>query len=251
MAEKSLRVLLVDDDSSCREELRQCLAAFPYISVAGEADSATSAIMQLQSQQIDLAFLDIELGTDSGFQLARHIHKAFPACMVIFLTGHVNFALEGYEYGPVDFLVKPVNLMRLEQALLQVRARLEPYAAQAAAEDACIGIQSGNQLEIVNVQKILYLEKKGWKVLLVCEDGKTISSRDSLQTLEPTFLPRGFFRCHQSFLIPVRRIRSVQLDESKYTYSIYLDGTDTPIPLSRNRVSGLRQMLSERGLVIH
>ena len=250
MAGKTLQVLLVDDDPSCREDLRQSLSAFPYISVAGEADSAASAIMQMQTKQIDLAFLDIELGTDSGFQLARHIHRAYPACLVIFLTGHVDFALEGYEYGPVDFLVKPTNLMRLEQALLQVRGRLEPYGGQPAAEDDCIGIQSGSRLEIVQVQKILYLEKKGWKVLLVCEDGETISTRESLQTLEPTFLPRGFYRCHQSFLVPLRRIRSVQLDGS-HTYSLYLEGLETPIPLSRNRYGELRQLLSERGLAIY
>lgn len=249
MAGKPLRVLLVDDDPSCREELRQTLSAFPDISVVGEAGDTASAVRLLRSAAVNLVFLDIELGAESGFRLAQYIHKAFPDCLVIFLTGHVNFALEGYEYGPVDFLVKPINLIRLEQALLQVQERQQLSGRDSG--DVRIGIQSGNRLEIVDVQKILYLEKRAWKVELVCEGGKTISTRESLQALEPDFLPYGFYRCHQSFLIPIRRIVSIQLDDSKSTYSIQLDGTDAVIPLSRQRLHPLRQLLNERGLEIH
>ena len=251
MPGKVLQVLLVDDDPSSREELKQHLAAIPDVSVVGEAGDTNAAILQLRSQPVDLVFLDIELGRDSGFRLAQHIHTAFPTCLVVFLTGHVDFALEGYEYGPVDFLIKPVNLIRLEQAILRVRERLDLYPKEDADEDLSIGIQSGHQLEIVDIRKILYLEKRGWKVQLVLEDGSSLATRDSLQSLEPDFLRRGFFRCHQSFLIPVRRIRSVQMDQSKNTYSIRLEGIDTPIPLSRDKVAPLRQLLSERGMGIH
>lgn len=239
-----LRVLLVDDDSACLGELRRDLSAFPYVTVAGEARNASEAIALLQRGAANLAFLDIELGAESGFRLARHIHAAFPACKVIFLTGHVDFALEGYEYGPVDFLVKPVSLLRLEQALLRVR---EQAGAAREGGDTRIGIQSGNRLEIVSVQKILYLEKRGRQVLLACEGGENIVTRETLQKLEPAFLPHGFYRCHQSFLVPLRRIRSIRQDESRHTYSLLLEGTAERIPVSRDRFGELRTLLARSG----
>ena len=247
MPNRMLRVLLVDDDTSCRQDLSDKLSAFPYVSIVGEAGDISSAVIKLQRGQIDLVFLDIELGQDNGFQLARHIHTVFPFCKVIFLTGHVDFALEGYEYGPVDFLIKPASLLRLEQALLRV---YEQFELPREVEDVRIGIQSNTRLEIVSVRKILYMEKKGRQVMLLCEDGEEIITRETLQKLEPAFLPHGFYRCHQSFLVALNRIRSIQLDDSKHTYSLLLEGTEARIPLSRDKVSELRQVLSASGLAI-
>lgn len=244
----TLRVLLVDDDSQCLGELKTLLSSFPYVTVVGESLNTSNAISLLHSRKADLVFLDIELGNESGFQLARHIHQAFPGCKVIFLTGHVNFALEGYEYGPVDFLVKPVNILRLEQALLRVQEQRTPPFEK---EEVRIGIQSGNRLEIVDISNILYMEKKNRQVMLVCETGETIVTRETLQKLEPAFLPHGFYRCHQSFLVSLDRIRSIQLDGSKCTYTLLLNGTDARIPLSRDRVSDLKHLLSGSGLMMH
>lgn len=240
-----LRILLVDDDPACREELRQHLAAFPYAAVVGEAGDLSTAIACLRNEAADLIFLDIELGGESGFDLARHIRNTNPSCKIIFLTGHVDFALEGYEYGPADFLVKPTNLLRLEQALLRVREHLEAFRH---TEDTRIGIQSGNRLEIVSVRQVLYLEKRGRQVVLVCEGGEELMTKEPLQKLEGAFLPHGFYRCHQSFLVPLRRIRSIQLDDSKHTYFLLLDGTDARIPLSRDKCGELRRLLSLTGL---
>lgn len=246
MESDTLHVLLVDDELACREELRRYLAAFPYVTVIGEAFDIPSTIACLQQSPVELVFLDIELGRDNGFLLARHIHTSYPGCKIIFLTGHVDFALEGYEYGPVDFLVKPTNLLRLEQALFRVRQQREIISK----EDVRIGIQSGNRLEIVNVQNVLYLEKRGRQVHLACENGEELVTRETLQKLENVFQPHGFYRCHQSFLVPLHRVRSVRLDDSKHTYYILLEGTQTPIPLSRDRFSELRQLLSQGGLKI-
>ena len=78
MPGKVLQVLLVDDDPSSREELKQHLAAIPDVSVVGEAGDTNAAILQLRSQPVDLVFLDIELGRDSGFRLASTSTPHFP-----------------------------------------------------------------------------------------------------------------------------------------------------------------------------
>lgn len=85
----------------------------------------------------------------------------------------------------------------------------------------------------------------------MCKDGETIVTRETLQKLEPAFLPHGCYRCHQSFLVSLDRIRSIQLDGSKCTYTLLLNDTDARIPLSRDRVSDLKHLLSSSGLMMH
>lgn len=181
----NLRVLLVDDDPLCLKELKTLLSSFPYITVVGESLNTSNAISLLHRQKADLIFLDIELGNESGFRLARHIHQAFPGCKVIFLTGHVNFALEGY----VDFLVKPVNVLRLEQALLRVQEQRTPVLEK---EEVRIGIQSGNRLEIVNIGSILYMEKRTVRWCWCAKMGKPLSPGRPCKSWSLLFCPMDF-----------------------------------------------------------
>lgn len=246
----AIRVMLVDDERVCLDSLRTSLDAFPYVTVVGEAQSGGEAVGLLRREPVDLVFLDIEMGDVSGFELARHIQSAYPGVMVVFLTGHVDFALDGYEYKPLDFLIKPVNLLRLERVLLKARDQLE--AAEDSRETSVrIGLMVDGGLEIIEVNDLLYIEKEGRKVFLVSKGGERHRSYDTLQKLLGIFEPYGFFRCHQSFLVRLSAIKSVHLDASKNSYNIQLTGTDRSIPLSRNRYNELRDALRQRGLTIY
>lgn len=243
----ALRTLLVDDEPVCLDGLVAALDAFPYVTVVGTAQSGGEAAGILQREAVDLVFLDIEMADVSGFELARHIQNAYPDVMIVFLTGHVDFALDGYEFKPLDFLIKPVNPLRLERVLLRAREQIE--AAGATQENSVrIGLPVDGGLEIIEVNQLLYIEKEGRKVFLVCRDGARYRSYDTLQKLLSIFEPYGFFRCHQSFLVRLSAIKSVHLDASKNSYNIRLTGTDARIPLSRNKYSELKELLRQRGM---
>lgn len=245
----ALRVLLVDDEPNSREHLAALLGEFPYVSVVGTAAGGGEAIGCLHRETVDLVFLDIEMGDISGFELARHICSAYPKVMIVFLTGHVDLALEGYEFKPLDFLIKPVNLLRLERVLLQARERLENQE-QKREPSVRIGLQMNGGLEIIQVSDILYIEKQGRKVYLISANGRRYQSVDSLQKLQGIFEPYGFFRCHQSFLVQLAAIQSVRLDESKGYHNITFAGTDVQVPLSRGKFPELRERLADSGLMI-
>lgn len=246
----ALRVLLVDDEPLCLESLAAALASFPDVEVAGTAANGSEALQLLRSEAVDLAFLDIEMGQVSGFALARHIQQAYPQVMIVFLTGHVEFALDGYEFKPLDFLTKPVNPLRLEQALRRARAQLE--AAGESREPAVrIGLPVDGGLEIIDVGSLLYIEKEGRRVFLVCKNGERYRSYDTLQKLLGIFEPYGFFRCHQSFLVKLSAIKSIHLDASKNTYNIQLADTPANIPLSRNKYNELKELLKKSGTKIY
>lgn len=246
----ALRVLLVDDERICLNSLLTALDSFSYVTVVGTAQSGSEAAGFLQREAVDLVFLDIEMRDVNGFMLARHIQNAYSNVMIVFLTGHVDFALDGYEYKPLDFLIKPVNLLRLERVLLRAKDQLET-ARNIPETSVRIGLPVDGGLEIIEVNNLLYIEKEGRKVFLVCKNGERHRSYDTLQKLLGIFEPYGFFRCHQSFLVRLSAIKSIHLDASKNSYNIQLTDTDTRIPLSRNKYNELRDMLQQRGMKIY
>ena len=245
-----LRILLVDDEPQSLEALRHALGIFSYVTIAGTAGSGSEAIAFLQKQTVDLVFLDIEMGDISGFELAKNIQAAYPNILIVFQTGHVGFALDGYEYKPLDFIVKPVNLPRLERVLLKATEAMEKQKSPQR-RSVRLGLPMDGRIEIIQVDDILYIEKTGRRISLVDRAGKELVTHLPLQKLQDMFEPFGFFRCYKSFLIQVAAIRSIYLDNSKHSYNIALNGTDRIIPLSRDKYGELRERLSKDGIMIY
>ncbi len=246
---QKLRVALFDDEPMLCNSLQTTLLSFPYAEVVGTAQSGADAINVLHDKQPELVFLDIEMGDTNGLDLARHIRSAYPDTQIIFLTGHADFALEGYEYNPLDYLVKPVNILRLERVLLREKQRREGQQ-QKKETPVRIGLPVDGGMEIIQVDQVSYIEKAGRKVYLVGQNGERFQTYYSLQKLEDIFACYGFFRCHQSFIIRIEAVRSISLDESKNSYNISFQGMNVSIPLSRNKYSELKERLAESGMRI-
>jgi len=245
MMSSQLKVLLVDDEQVCLDAIKASLSTFNYISIVGETDNGTDAVKFLQNHEVDLIFLDIDMKDINGFELAKHIQNHYPDIMIIFLTGHAGFALKGYEYQPVDFLTKPVNLLRLEQALSRVK---DLKHNNKPAKEVKIGINMEGGFEIINVKDIAYIEKRGRKICIVCENGETFNCRDSLQKLEQIFSNHSFYRSHQSFLVPVEKIKSIRLDDFRRSYLMQLKGRKEELPLSREKYNELKELLLQKGI---
>lgn len=235
----ALHILLVDDESHARSHLAALLEDFPNVTVAGSVSGGAEAISFLRRTAVDLIFLDIEMGDVSGFDLARHIQSVYPKVMLVFLTGHVDFALNGYEFQPLDFLIKPVNPLRLERVILQAEEQLGKRTPKTPA--VRVGLQVNGGLEIIQVDSILYIEKQGRKVYLVPAKSSRYQSYDTMQKLQGIFELYGFFRCHQSFLVRLDAIQGVYLDETRKCHKILLFGMEEQIPLSRGKYPELRE----------
>lgn len=240
-----LKVLIVDDEPVCLEAIKTSLSSFSYISIVGEVLNGADVVKFLQKNEVDLIFLDIEIEDINGFELAKHINSYYPDILIVFLTGHVDFALKGYEYQPIDFLTKPLNILRLEQALSRVK---DLKYNNRLKKEVKIGVHVEGGFEIINVNDISYIEKKGRKVYIVCEDGKTYNSRDSLQKLEGIFSDHAFFRSHQSFLVPFEKIKGIRIDDFKSSYLIQLKDKKEEVPLSREKYNELKDLLSQKGI---
>ncbi|UPK41104.1 LytR/AlgR family response regulator transcription factor [Paenibacillus pabuli] len=246
--ETNLKVLIVDDEQVCLDTLRASLDVFNDVRIVGEATNALEAIRCLQNHNVDLVFLDIKMGDTNGFELAEHIQSMYPEILLIFLTGNVEFALTGYDFSPIDFLVKPVHVIRLEKALSKVRSVRRREKEKAITQ---IGIHVDGGMEIITVDNITFIEKVGRKVLIHFDNGKVIHTSDSLQKLESVFSEFDFFRSHQSFLIPLDKIEGIYIDDFKRSYNLKLKNAKDVLPLSRDKHIELKRYLSQKGIQFH
>ena len=118
------QVLLVDDDGESRRIMREMLCAYSGFQIIGEASGKEAALALMEERPAQVVFSDIQMAGGSGFELAEQIHRRRPETLVVFLTGYADFAVDGYLYGPVDFLVKPVSRDRLDRAMARLSERL-------------------------------------------------------------------------------------------------------------------------------
>lgn len=237
-----INALIVDDDPICIDALNACLESFPMIKVVGEANNGEKALSLIEEEQIQLLFLDIEMEGMDGLELAHRVETLYPHIMVIFITGHPGFALEGYEVHPVDFLTKPVNINRLEKALKKVREILSLDKKPAQQK---VGLHVAGGIRMINVDDILYIEKKGRTITVVCKNGEKFISKDSMKNLESVFQPFDFYRSHQSFLVPIHKIKSINPDVFSRSYTILLQDEKSLLPLSRGNYHELKVLLTK------
>lgn len=245
MGTNSFKILLVDDEAELRTSIREMLASDPAFQVIGEAESKTEALNILREHSADIVFSDIQMDGGSGFELAEAIHKRHPKTQVVFLTGYANFALDGYLYGPVDFLVKPVRQERLDQTLARIKERL--LGSLGWAMSAHIGIPTDSGYRIIKTEEIAYLAKDGRRVRIVWRDGASDYVGKTMQELEEILLDYGFFRCHQSYLIPLHDIQGIQKELFGQAYKVQLQ--ETELPLSRKKYYKLKEILQEMGIL--
>ncbi|MEG0941962.1 MAG: LytTR family DNA-binding domain-containing protein, partial [Oscillospiraceae bacterium] len=174
----------------------------------------------------DILITDIELGSrENGIALTRRIKSKYPHMKVIFITGHLEFALDIFDAEPVYFLGKPVDDEKLRSAL---------HAAQAALEEDkanCLTIAVRGEVLRLRFSRILYLESE-LRSVSIHNVEETLTVHCKLSDLEEG-LPANFLRCHQSFIINMDRVKSMN------SASFILSNGDA-IPISRTKVSETR-----------
>lgn len=237
-----LNTLIIDDDMLYTKYLKKLLEEFNDIKLIAEAYNEKEFFDVINKNKIDLVFLDIEIGQTSGFDIAKLLVNMYPEIMIIFVTGHSNFAIDGYEYEPIDFLSKPIQYLKLQRAVKKAIARKSKLTDYSTAK---LKVQNGGQLELISVLDILYIEKIGKKVRVNCINERKIEYQETIKAVYDYLKNYNFYKCHQSFIISLDKIKSIKVDNvlSAHGYYIELIGTKEKIPLSRNYYNELRDIL--------
>ena len=235
-----IRTLLVDDERLARRGLELRLAAAPDVEIVGECENGREAIEQVAALAPDLMFLDIQMPGLSGFDvLARLPQDSLP--VVVFVTAFDRYAIDAFEARALDYLLKPVEDARLEQALVRVRsylrerALLEQHermlglladvrgAGELAPEELLarvagggpprfpevIAIRTGREVVRIRSAEIDWIDAAG-DYMCVHASGETHVLRATMKQLESALDPQLFQRIHRSAIVNLSRVRKLR-----------------------------------------
>jgi len=201
-----MRVLIVDDEAPARARLRQLLAAYPDVEIAGEAETGIEAMELASRANLDLLLLDIQMPGCSGIDVAACLPDPRPH--IVFCTAFDQHAVDAFELHAVDYLLKPISRARLAQALDRVRylgAAAVNQSAESRAPNPAIHpkrflVKNGQSYFVVPESRVLFFESEGGLTRMVSDTGQYWMD-PTLNELEERLDPARFFRVSRSALV--------------------------------------------------
>lgn len=184
-----------------------------------------TGIKKIREQKPDIVFLDIEMSSINGIEIAKQLPKE---CVFIFTTAHAKFALEGFNLDAVDFLHKPFAYERFETAIDKALRRLEAQTSQTKSEHIILKQEYNNF--ILATDDILYIEAMENYAKIYRTKEPYILSRTSMKTIMSMLPADKFVRVHKSYIIPLGNIAS-------YSHNfVTMNGGNIRIPIGRTYV---------------
>ena len=259
----SLRVLVVDDEQLAREELCFQLNQTEDIEIVGQASNGPEALVASDELDPDVVFLDIQMPGLTGFEVARRLlERADDAPAVVFVTAYDQHALEAFDVNAVDYLLKPVDAARLQQAVARVRRRLgaarqegEPRLLNEQVEQIVkimasrqsrreqVAVKTGERFWLVQADEIIFASLADESITIVTGQVAGTSNYRTLDDLQARLDPETFWRVHRSHLVNINKIKEIVPWFSRNYILRMKDAKGTEIPVSRAQTKRLREYL--------
>ena len=260
----ALRVVVVDDEQLAREELCYQLEQIDGIQIVAQASNGIEALGAVEQHEPDLVFLDIQMPGLGGFEVARRLlehEEEAPA--LVFVTAFDQHAIEAFEVNAVDYLLKPVESGRLEQALQRARRRVEAerpgqagpvptndqleqivkmMAGRQTRRDQ-VAIRVGERFVLVQADEIIYASLADESINIVTGQVTGTSNYRTLDELQARLDPEVFWRVHRSHLVNINKIKEIVPWFSRNYILRMKDAKGTEIPVSRTQTKRLREYL--------
>lgn len=233
-AADGLRVLLVDDERPALEELAFLLSRDERVATIVTCDSATEALRMLRDERVDAAFVDIAMPGLSGIELAEVLRQFRQPPPVVFVTAHMERAVDAFDLNAVDFVLKPVREERLREAVRRIR---DERSSHGGHEDT-IAVELAGVTRFIRRSEIRYVEAEGDYARLHTA-GASHLVRLPISTLEERWASAGFLRIHRSLLVALGHVEEVRDDDGRCR--VLVGGRE--LQVSRRHTPMLRDLL--------
>ncbi|WP_106791234.1 LytTR family DNA-binding domain-containing protein [Aquimarina sp. Aq78] len=221
----NISCIIVDDEPTAREIISSHLSKIDRIEVVATCSNALEAFNCINTQKVDLIFLDINMPEISGISFAKSINKDIK---IIFTTAYREYAIDGFDLHAVDYLLKPIAYERLLNAIhnyFEVYHKAESSKTIETSSNDFIFVRSDRRMKKVDFSEIIYIESYSDYVKIHCPSN-TIITRETISTIESKLPQQYFMRTHRSYIISISRIDSFSNEE-------IIVGKKS-IPISRN-----------------
>lgn len=203
-----MRCLIVDDNQLARMSMKQLVGQVQILELVAECSDAMEAYNYLNSGEVDLLFLDIEMPGMTGIELTKKLGNK--KSLIIFTTAKTDYAVEAFELNVVDYIVKPVSLSRFLQAVEKARETLDSNKQEVKIEEKeFVFVKDNGILKKLNLDDILYLEAMG-DYVKVHTAQKFHVLHSTLKSIEEKLPLNKFLRIHRSFIVSLQKIDFIQ-----------------------------------------
>ena len=246
---KVFKTLIVDDERLAREEMKSILKDFLEIEVIDEAQNGEEAFTKIQELQPDLVFLDINMPGMNGFELLKKL-EIIPH--VIFVTAYDEYALKAFEVNALDYLLKPLDVDRLNEAIGKLKTKVESEfeseinqksdrAARLLGRNDRVFIKDGEKCFFVQLSDVRMLESDGNYVKVHFGKNRPLILR-SLNSFEEKLDPECFFRANRKFIVNIDWITGV---ENWFNGGLQIElNTGEKIEVSRRQTIRFKELFS-------
>jgi two-component system response regulator LytT len=250
-----LTAVVADDEQPARDELCFQLGKIDGIQVVGQAVDGVQALHDIARLDPDVAFLDVQMPGLTGFEVARRLLERGTELAVVFVTAFDHRAVEAFEVNAVDYVLKPVDPVRLEQAVQRVRRRRagQPLSDQlerlvrmmSGQKDRRnqIAVKVADRIALVQADDIIYASLAEDSISIVSGQVSGTSNYRTLDELQARLDPDVFWRVHRSHLVNINKIKEIVPWFSRNYILRMKDAKATEIPVSRTQTRRLREYL--------
>ncbi|TDE10020.1 LytR/AlgR family response regulator transcription factor [Dyadobacter psychrotolerans] len=230
----TLNAIAIDDEPKALEVVKMHAAKVPYLTLKACFTNAFEAIPYLQTNQIDLIFLDIKMPDISGIDFINCLQKV---PMVIFTTAYSEYAVQGFELDALDYLLKPFSLTRFTKSCNKA---LDLHLLRKPVNQNFIFVKTGYEEEKVLLDDLLYVEAEGNYISFILKNKKLLS-RQSMTEVTSQLPETRFIRIHRSYLIAIDKIEKISRQE------LMIAGQALPIGASyEEKINEIRERIKER-----
>ncbi len=273
----SLSALIIDDEQLARDELKYLLDSVGGVDVVAQGSNGIEAVDLIEEHHPDLVFLDVQMPGLDGFAVIKRLKERSeqkarsrpgtdeePLPQIVFATAYDQYAVRAFDVNAVDYLLKPFDRTRVEQAVERARVRMSggsapaaesqidallrllnrPQGAARSAQPAKLIVQAQSRLLLVDQAEICYAAIDDGMIRVVTQSFEGHSKCRTLEELLEQLDPAVFWRAHRGFVVNINHIREV-VPWFKSSYQLRMnDKKQTEIPVSRSQTQRLRELFN-------
>ena len=233
---KTIPCIIVDDEPIAREILENHLKRIDSIHVVGSCKNAVEAFNLLNSEEVDLIFLDISMPEISGLSFAKSINKKIK---IIFTTAYREYAIDGFDLKAVDYLLKPISFERLFQSINKFKNESLTFRPDDARDIPVettdfFFVRSERKMIKINFSELEYIESLA-DYVKIHSNNKVIVTRETISSIEAKLPKKEFLRVHRSYIVSISKIQSFTNE--------YIEIHKKAIPISRSYKNDVKHRL--------
>jgi two-component system, LytTR family, response regulator len=248
-----LRTLIVDDEPIARQVLREELDSFDDVEIVGEADNGAAALEKISSDHPDLVLLDLQMPAMGGLEVVRNLRHGSHLPVIVIVTAYDQYALQAFEAGAIDYLLKPVGGERLAQAVERARRLTEREAVERLAQIQGINDQPAVQQARRIVGKIgdeyfllpsdeIYAFQAEVDIVWIMTAKRKYLATQTLKVLEQRLGNTSFRRIHRNALVNVDHVRKMSaLSSQRWLITL---SNDQEFIASKRQAGSIRRLLN-------